>query len=63
LPIETTLTLLAAGGAATAFCLWQVRRKRLDGQPSLIDWHYALFPALVLTLLLAVHAVNLLLGR
>lgn len=63
MPLDLTLALLAAIAALLGFSILQVRRPREPGNPRLIDWHYVMFPTIVLTGLLAVHAVMLLLGR
>jgi hypothetical protein len=62
-PLDLTLVFLALSLLGTGLSLWQVRRKREIGRPSLLDWHYVLFPALVLTIIFLVHATHLLLGR
>jgi hypothetical protein len=62
-PLDLTLGFLALSLLGTGLSIWQIRRKREIGRPSLIDWHYVLFPVLILTILLVVHATNLLLGR
>ena len=61
--LAVTLALLAPAVLALGFSLWQVRRKREPGNPGLIDWHYVLFPAILATGLLGVHAAMLLTGR
>ncbi|MCC6468191.1 MAG: hypothetical protein IT563_07715 [Alphaproteobacteria bacterium] len=61
--LDITLILLALAGALLGFSILQVRRPHEPGNPRLIDWHYVMFPAIVLTGLLALHAVMLVLGR
>lgn len=63
MPLDLTLAFLALSLLGVGLSVWQVRRKRDIGRPSLIDWHYVLFPALIVTILFLVHATNLLLGR
>lgn len=63
MPLDLTLVLLAMSFAGTGVAVWQVRRVREIGRPSLVDWHYVLFPLLLLTILLLLHATNLVLGR
>jgi hypothetical protein len=63
LPLDLTLILLVLSAAALAASIWQVRRPREPGNPRLVDWHYVLFPAIVLTGLLGLHAVSLALGK
>ncbi len=61
--LDLTLALLVLATALIALSVWQVRRPREPGNPRLVDWHYVLFPAIVAAGLLALHVVNLLLGR
>ncbi|MCC7049163.1 MAG: hypothetical protein IT562_20790 [Alphaproteobacteria bacterium] len=63
MPLDITLALLAAAAALLGFSILRVRRPREPGNPRLVDWHYVMFPAIVLTGLLALHAVMLVLGR
>lgn len=62
--LSLTLWLLAPALAMLGLAAWQVRRKREPtGNPSLIDWHYVLFPAIVMTGLLLLHLFMLLTGK
>lgn len=63
MPLDLTLILLAPAGLMLGLAVWQVRRKREPGNPGLIDWHYVLFPAILIVIMLGIHAANLLLGR
>ena len=63
MPLDLTLILLVPALGMLGLALWQVRRKREPGSPGLIDWHYVLFPAILASLLLGVHAAGLMLGR
>ena len=63
MPLDLTLGFLALSLLGVGLSVWQVRRKREIGRPSLIDWHYVLLPTLILAILFLVHATNLLLGR
>ncbi len=63
MPLDLTLGLLALSLLGVGLSVWQIRRKREIGRPSLVDWHYVLFPALILAILFLVHATNLVFGR
>jgi hypothetical protein len=63
LPLDLTLILLALSVSALGVSIFQVRRPRDPGNPRLVDWHYVMFPAILLTGLLALHAITLALGR
>lgn len=62
--MEITLGLLAASGALLVWSIWKVNRPRDFSRPRLIlDWHYVMFPAILATGLLVLHAVKLAAGH
>lgn len=62
--MPVTLVLLAASLAVLAFSVWKVRQPRDYARPRLIlDWHYVMFPAILASGLLALHALMLAAGR
>lgn len=61
--MEVTLGLLAVSSALLLWSVWKVNRPRDLSRPRLIlDWHYVMFPAILATGFLALHAVKLAYG-
>ncbi|MGQ0676534.1 MAG: hypothetical protein ACT4N4_10685 [Rhodospirillales bacterium] len=62
--MPVTLGLLLAASALLVYSVWKVRQPRDLARPRLIlDWHYVMFPAILAVGLLALHAVQLAMGR
>lgn len=61
--LEMTLALMALSCTGIAVSIWRVRHPPEPGTPRLIDWHFVLFPSIVLTALLCLHLSQLVLGK
>ena len=62
--MPVTLVLLAISLAILGFSAWKVRQPRDYARPRLIlDWHYVMFPAILASGFLALHAFMLATGR
>lgn len=61
--LPLTLALLLPSAGLLGFSIWRIRHPLEPGIPRLIDWHYVLFPTIILTGLLLLHLFMLLIGR
>lgn len=64
--MELTIGLLAASAALLGYSIWKVHRPRerdLSRPRLILDWHYVMFPSILSTGLLALHAIKLAFGR
>ena len=62
--MEVTIGLLAASIALLGWSIWKVRHPADLSRPRLIlDWHYVMFPAILASGILALHALKLAYGR